>query len=111
MSATIAVLLVVANAGNVAYLGVPPVSHVSFVPVRAADWQWYRQSPTGEKLCAGGAILLWSSTITSLTVLPLLKAPQQRKLLLPVGCAYLGGAALYLAGKFVAKWQARAEHQ
>lgn len=61
--------------------------------------------------CAGGAALLWSSTVTSLGVLPLLKAPQQRRLYLPLGCAYLGGAVLYLAGKFVGKRQARAEHQ
>ncbi len=110
MKAAITTLLVVASAGNAAYLGIPPASHMGFAPARAADWQWYKQTPTGEKLCAGGAALLWSSTVTSLSVLPLLKAPQQRRLYLPLGCAYLGGAVLYLAGKFVGKRQARAEH-
>ena len=110
MRATIAVLLLVASAGHAAYLGIPPARSLGFAPVRVADWQWYKQSPTGEKLCAGGAALLWSSTVTSLTVLPLLREPQRRRLFLPLGCAYLGGAALYLAGKFVAKWQGKAEH-
>jgi hypothetical protein len=111
MRAAITVLLVVVGVGNAADLGIPPASRMSFVPARAAEWQWYKQSPTGEKLCAGGAALLWGSTMTSLTLLPLLKEPQQRKLYLPLGCAYLGGAALYLAGKLVARRQARAEHQ
>jgi hypothetical protein len=109
MRMTIAALLVLANAGSAVYLGIPPARSLGFAPVRAADWQWYKQSPAGEKLCAGGAVLLWSSTMTSLTVLPLLKERQQRRLFLPLGCAYLGGAALYLAGKFVGKWQARAQ--
>jgi apolipoprotein N-acyltransferase len=101
MRATIAVLFIVVSAGNAAYLGIPPISSVNFAPVRTADWQWYHNSTTGDKLAASGAVLLWSSTITSLAGLPWLKESQRRKWYVPIACAYLGGAALYMAGKLV----------
>ena len=103
MRATIAVLLVVASAGSAAYLGIPPIGSVNPAPVRTANWQWYQTSTTGMKLEAGGAVLLWSSTLTSLTALPWLKESQRHKWYVPIACAYLGGAALYMAGKLMDK--------
>ena len=97
MRATVAALLVAAGVSNAAYLGIHAISKVSFVPVRSAGWQSYQNSTTGEKLAAGGAALLWSSTITSSTALPWLRE-SQRKWYIPINCAYLGGAALYMAG-------------
>jgi hypothetical protein len=105
MRTVIAVLLVVISAGNSAYLGIPAVSSVTFAHVRTADWQWNRNTPTSEKLAVSGAALLWSSTVTSLAVLPWLKEPQRRKLCVPIACAYLGGAALYMAGMLVERYK------
>jgi hypothetical protein len=101
LRAAIAVLLVVASAGNAAYIGIPAIGSVNFAPVRTADWQWYHNSTTADKLEASGAAMLWSSTITSLVVLPWLEESQRRKWYVPIACAYLGGAALYMAGRLV----------
>jgi apolipoprotein N-acyltransferase len=105
MRATITVLLIVASAGSAAYLGIPPISGVNFAPVRMAGWQWYHNSTTADKLEASGAVLLWSSTITSLAGLPWLKESQRRRWYVPIACTYLGGAALYMAGKLVERYQ------
>ena len=103
MKAMIAVLCVVVGISDAAYLGIPAISTSNFAPVRSAGWQSHTYSTTEDKLMAGGAALLWGSTITSLSVLPWLKEPQQRKWYVPIACAYLGGAALYLTGRFLAK--------
>lgn len=101
MRTIIAILLIVVGISNAAYLGIPAISKASFVPVRAAGWQSHQIITTGEKLEASGAALLWSSTLTSLTVLPWLKESQRRKWYIPIACAYLGGAALYLTGRLL----------
>jgi hypothetical protein len=95
MRATIAVLLILIGAGNAAYLGIPPISSVNFASVRTADWQWYHNSATGDKLAAGGAVLLWGSTMASLARLPWLKESQRRKWYAPIACVYLGGGTLH----------------
>jgi hypothetical protein len=101
MRATIAVLLIVAGISNAAYLVIPAISSVNFAPVRSAGWQWYQNSTTGGKLEASGAVLLWSSTITSMVALPWLQESQRRKWYVPIACACLGGAALYMTGRFL----------
>lgn len=99
MRAAIAVLLVGVSAGNAACPGIPAINSVNFAPVRTADWQWYHNGTTGERLAASGAVMLWSSTTTSLAGLPWLKESQRRKWYVPIACAHRGGAALYMAGK------------
>ena len=103
MKAMIAVLLIVVGISDATYLGIPAISTSSFAPVRSAGWQSHDYSPTYVKLEASGAALMWGGTITALTVLPWLKEPQRRKWYIPIACAYLGGTALYLTGRFLAK--------
>jgi hypothetical protein len=103
MRTIIAVLSIVVGISNAAYLGIPPISTLSFAPVRLAGWESHDYSPTNVKLEATGAALMWGGTITALTVLPWIKEPQQHKWYIPIACAYLGGTALYLTGRFMAR--------
>ena len=89
--------------GNAAYLGTPAISRLDFVLVHSAGWALHQYSTTEEKLQAGGAALMWGGTVTALSVLPWLKEPQRRKWCVPVACAYLGGVAIYLTGRFMAR--------
>ena len=103
MKAMIAVLFVVVGISNAAYLGIPAISTLNFAPMRSAGWQSHTYSTAEDRLMAGGAALMWGGTISALAVLPWLKEPQRRKWYIPIACAYLGGTALYLTGRFVAR--------
>jgi hypothetical protein len=114
MRAIIAVLSIVAGIGNAAYLGIPAfssaaclgipaISRLDHVPVHSASWASHTYSTTEEKLEASGAALMWGGTVTALAVLPWIKEPQRSKWYVPVACACLGGAAIYLTGLFMAK--------